>query len=129
MASGNVNIKKGDKIVVTCDIYSKTTCVINQALVSSQHVKTNRVRRNCPIKGCHAAALIKLSNHLRQTHKIQNSNTIQKYLNLAKLDNNILYSSCTFSKTEFQKRRYAKLYYQTKMLLQKKCFSKESKWL
>ena len=39
MASDNVTIKKGDKVVVTCNIYSKTTCVINQALVSSQHVK------------------------------------------------------------------------------------------
>ena len=85
MASDNVTIKKGDKVVVTCNIYSKTTCVINQALVSSQHVKPSRARRNCPIKGCHAAALLKLSNHLRQTHKIKNSNTIRKYLNLAKL--------------------------------------------
>ena len=85
MASGNVNIKKGDKIVVTCDIYSKTSCIINQKLVSSKHVEPNRARRNCPIKGCHAAGLLKLSNHLRQTHKIKNSNTVRKYLNLAKL--------------------------------------------
>ena len=39
IASDNIRINKGDKIVVTCDIYSKTTCAIHQNLVISKTSK------------------------------------------------------------------------------------------
>ena len=89
IASDNIRINKGEKIVVTCDIYSKTTCEIHQNLVisktSKQKSTQNRTRRDCPYKGCTAVNLLKLSNHLRQTHGLKYSSTIQKYLKLAKM--------------------------------------------
>lgn len=103
MASDNIHIKKGEKIIVTCDIYSKTTCVINQKLVMSPPKKPIRIRRNCPMKGCNAANLLKLSNHLRQKHGLQNQSTIQKYLKLAKLVS-ILICTCAIVWVVYQKQ-------------------------
>lgn len=89
IASDNVHINKGEKIVLICDIYSKTTCTIQQKLVMSEESKKqkgqSRTRRDCPFKGCPALNLLKLSNHLRQTHGLKNPSTIQKYLKLAKM--------------------------------------------
>lgn len=87
IANGNINLKKGDILFVNCDIDSRSTSVINQQLVipTNKQKKQSRARRDCPIKGCTAINLLKLSNHLRQKHGLKNPSTIKKYLKQAKL--------------------------------------------
>lgn len=43
-----------------------------------------RKRNNCPVDGCNSLQLLKLSDHLRQVHKIVDSAERKKLLQLAK---------------------------------------------
>ena len=82
------NINKGDLVLWKCDINTTTMCITNQQILNPQitHQKVSkRARRDCPYKGCTATQLLKLSNHLRQTHGLKNKVTIQKYLKRSKL--------------------------------------------
>lgn len=89
VASNTIRLNKGEKLVINFCLDSRTMHVTNvtKQLVIPQvkQNKQNRIRRDCPIKGCTAVHLVKLSNHLRQKHGLKDHNKIKKYLKQAKL--------------------------------------------
>lgn len=82
VASKRIYLNKGQRLLVDCNLDSKT---ITKPVMIPQIKQKQKTRQDCPFKGCAAMKLIELSNHLRQVHGLKDPVKIRRYLKQAKL--------------------------------------------